>query len=107
MAGGPGYKEYSLIRLDGENWEADGKAKNELSVSISDSFEGWDAWKEANKKGFECTVYFKMEEGRIITTSENLGISITNITTEFDPDKDVYLSLTGDQVVITNVRIER
>lgn len=107
MAGGPGYKEYSLIRLDGENWEADGKAKNELSVSISDSFEGWDAWKEANKKGFECTVYFKMEEGRIITTSENLGISITNITTEYDPDKDVYLSLTGDQVVITNVRIER
>ena len=26
---------------------------------MSDDFLGWDAWKEENKKGFDCTVSFQ------------------------------------------------
>ncbi len=103
---GDGYREYALIRLDGENWEAEGISRNKLSVTIADDFEGWEAWKEANKKGFDCTVSFKREDNMIITTTENLGIGLRISTTVLDNPPEVYVSLTGDQCALTNIRIE-
>ena len=103
---GEGYREYALIRLDGENWEAQQIAENKLIVNMSDEFKGWEAWKEANKDGFDCTVSFKRDDNKIITTTENLGIGLNVTTTVFDHPYEIYVALTGDQCAITNIRIE-
>ena len=55
---GEDYREYALIRLDGENWEAEGTAENNLTVNMSDDFKGWDEWKEANREsGYRSECY--------------------------------------------------
>ena len=103
---GEGYREYALIRLDGENWAAVDVATNKLIVNKSDVFNGWEAWKEANKKGYEVTINIKREGNIITATTENLGIGIKNTTTIIeDHDGKVYALITGDQVAITNIRI--
>lgn len=102
---GEGYKEYALIRMDGEYWEAEEIASNRLIVNIGEDFIGWDAWKETNKNGYDSTVSFKREGDRIITVMDNLGISITVITTIIEESPEIYVSLTGDQVALTNIRI--
>ena len=102
---GEDYREYALIRLDGENWEAEGIADNKLIVNMGDDFKGWDAWKDANKEGFDCTVSFRRDDNKIITTTENFGIGLTVTTTVLDNPFDVYVSLTGDQCALTNIRV--
>lgn len=102
--GGEGYNEYALIRLDGENWE-EGKAINDLLVNIERNFAGWDVWKEENKKGIDCEFTFHREGDKITTSTENLGITITNVTTIPNPDEPIYVALTGDQCAIMNIRI--
>ncbi|MBR6328714.1 MAG: HD-GYP domain-containing protein [Lachnospiraceae bacterium] len=105
MPSGDDYQEYALIRLDGENWDTEGIARNKVIVNIVDDFEGWDAWKENNKKGYDCTVSFKIDGDKIITTTENFGISLKNITTVLQAPPEMYVCLTGDQVAITNIKI--
>ncbi len=104
---GPGYRDYVLVRLDGENWESDENAKNKIIVNNSDEFNGWDDWKKQNKNGMDCEVNVMMKNKTITVTTQNHGISIKSITTltEEMPDK-VYATLTGDQVALTNIRIE-
>ena len=102
---GDEYKEYALIRLDGENWETNDLASNKTIVNMSDDFMGWDAWKEENKKGFDCIVSFQRDGNKIVTTTENLGISLNVTTTIVDDNFDVYVSLTGDQCAITNINV--
>ena len=102
---GDNYKEYALVRLDGENWEADGRADNRLIVNMGDDFEGWDAWKEQNKKGMECLVTFERRGDRIVLKTENCGVNITNTLMITDGQKDVYVCLTGDQCALTDIRI--
>lgn len=102
---GDEYREYALIRLDGENWEAENTAQNKLIVNMSDDFMGWDAWREANKEGFDCTVTFKRDDNKIVTTTENLGIGLNVTTTVLDNPFEIYVALTGDQCAITNIRI--
>lgn len=105
MPEGEGYREYALIRLDGENWEAVDVAKNKLIVNMSDDFQGWEEWKKANKKGFDCTVSFRRDDNKIITTTENFGIGLNVSTTILDDPFEVYVALTGDQCALTNIRI--
>ena len=100
-------REYALIRLDGEHWEAQNVAVNKMIVNMQDGFDGWDAWKEANKKGIDVTVTFKIEENRVTTFTENQGIVIKNTTTITDDKNEIFVSLTGDQCAITNIRVER
>ena len=103
---GPNCKEYALIRLDGEYWDdSDGVAENDMNITRTDDFVDWDTWKELNKKGMDVLVHFEREGNRITTITENAGISIRNITTIGADVKDVYVTLTGDQVAITNVQI--
>ncbi len=106
MPEGEGYKEYAFIRLDGENWEAEELADNKTIVNRNDDFDGWDSWKEANKKGFDCTVRFRVEGNKIITTTQNQGISLRNTTTILVEPPELFVSLTGDQCAITNIRIK-
>ncbi len=102
---GGDYREYALVRLDGENWEADGRAENKLISNIQENFDGWDAWKEHNKHGYECTVNFERRGNKITLVTEKLGVFIKNTTTITDGMKDVYVCLTGDQCALTYIRI--
>ena len=104
---GPDYQEYAVVRLDGECNETQGKAKNKLTVNKQDGFGGWDAWKEANKKGFDCVISFTRYERTITMMTENFGIAIKNTTVVTGNVKNLYVALTGDQCALTNIRIER
>ncbi len=102
--GGGNYKEFSLVRLDGENWESDNAAENELLVDRQD-FNGWDAWKRYNKAGYDCSVSFSREGATIISQTKNAGISIKDITTIKTKAAEIYVALSGDQCALTNIRI--
>ena len=103
---GAGYREYALLRLDGESWEADECADDKISVVQEDSFEGWNVWKEKNKQGFDCTVEIKHSKNQIMIRTENLGISIESIVRINDRTEGLYVALTGDQCAISNIRIK-
>ncbi|MCR5419356.1 MAG: HD-GYP domain-containing protein [Lachnospiraceae bacterium] len=102
---GPGYREFALIRCDGESWDTDDGTRNKLSVEQDGSFKGWDEWKRLNKEGFDCTVTFSRKGREIITSTENFGLSICNTTTLREGAGEVYVALTGDQVALTNIRV--
>ncbi len=102
---GKNYHEYALIRLDGENWDSEGDSENDITVDKNNDFEGWDVWKETNKEGMDITLSFKREGNVITTVTENAGIHIRNITTVLTNPKDIYISLTGDQCSLTNIKI--
>jgi hypothetical protein len=102
---GENYKEFALIRPDGESWEPEGLATNDLTVEKKDSFEGWDVWKEKNKEGYERTDHIERKGNTITVTTENLGIAIKNVTTILAKTNDIYVALTGDQCALTNIRI--
>ena len=104
---GEGYREYSLIRLDGEHWDEEVSAENKLYVNKSEDFKGWDAWKKSNKEGFECAVTFSRKGNEITVFTENLGLTIKNVITVTDGKKNIYAALTGDQCAITNIRINK
>ena len=55
--------------------------------------------------GIDCTVSFKRDGNKIVTTTKNLGIALNVTTTIVDDSFDVYVSLTGDQCAITNINI--
>lgn len=103
--GGPDYKEFALIHIDGENWDSEEISDNKLLVNKSDEFNNWETWKEKNKEGFDCEAEFHIDGNRIITTTENAGISIKNVTTLKVDVKEVYVSLSGDQCALTDIRI--
>ncbi len=103
---GPDFREYGLVRLDGENWDSDDFGTNKIVVVKTEEFKNWDTWKTLNKNGFDCTVTLQRKGETVTLTTINCGIEITNITTMYDPSKEVYISLTGDQCAITNIRIK-
>ena len=103
---GPDFREYGLIRLDGENWDSGEFGRNKITVNHTDEFTDWDAWKATNKEGFDVTIHLKRDGSKITLTTKNAGIDVTNVTTVFDPAFDVYVALTGDQCAITNIRIK-
>ena len=101
---GENYKEFSLVRLDGENWEAEHVAENELLVNRQD-FNGWDSWKNYNRNGFDCSVSFKRDGNTIVSQTENDGISIKDTTHVLVDTDEIYVALSGDQCALTNIRI--
>ena len=70
-----------------------------------DNFPGWEEWKEKNKEGVECEVTFERKGNSIITTTENLGIYIENVTVIKENPAKIYVALTGDRVALTDIRI--
>ena len=104
---GPDFIEYVLIRLDGENWESDEHAKNEVIIEKTNDFEGWNSWKDKLKEGIDCEVSIFREGNKITVMTENLGIAIKSITMINDDVDDIYLAFTGDQCTISDVHIIR
>ncbi|MCR5626794.1 MAG: HD domain-containing protein, partial [Lachnospiraceae bacterium] len=103
---GENYRELVLIRIDGEVEPADDLVdRNKILVTKSNEFEGWDNWKEVNKTGMECVVRFNKRGNKLTVTTDNLGISIKSVLTIDKDMGDIYVSLTGDQVALTDIRV--
>ena len=103
---GENYKEYLLLRIDGETWTPIEEADNDLKVDKK-NFTGWDNWKQLNRDGFDCRITFKREGDVITATTENAGISIVSKTTLKVPVEDLYVAVTGDQCAITGIKVRR
>ena len=99
------YKEFALIRFDGEVWETADFADNDIIINKNDEFDGWDKWKKLNKVGMDCHVHLKRDGKRITMTTDNGGIFLKCITTIKTDDEDVYVALTGDQIALTKIFI--
>ena len=82
----------------------DGKAKNKMTVRRADDFEGWDVWKEKNKKGLDYEVVFKRKRNRISFSTDNAGISIECVTTVPEGTDNVYVALTGNLCALMDIR---
>ncbi len=102
---GAGYREFLLLRLDGENWESDAHAENVVYIDHTRDFEGWNTWKDKNKQGMDCAVTIRREGSRVMIETENLGIAIYSTTTIKDDVDRIYVAITGDQCALTNIRI--
>ena len=103
--GGKGYKEYALIKLNGEVSSDERYAQNDLFMRKTNRFPGWDKWKSMNKEGMECSVHFAKKGSRVVISTENLGIAIENTTVIIDGNKTVYAVLTGNRVALTDIRL--
>ena len=104
---GANYRDLAFMRFDGEFWESDPGCHAELNVIKTADFEGWEAWKEYNRNGYDATVTFKVEGSMITIITENAGISISNTAIMTGIDKTICAALTGDQVAITNIHISQ
>ncbi len=102
---GPNYREYVLLRLDGEIADEDKNTENKVSVIKTERFESWDVWKERNKKGMECIVSFHRRGSKISITTENLGLLVKNTTILDDEHAPVYVALSGDRCALTDIRV--
>ena len=103
--GGENYHEYLLLKMDGENWKSDEPVENKVDCQQSENFKGWKTWLEQNKAGLDCTLTIHREGNKVIMKTENSGISLISETTILDSTENLFLSLTGDQCAITNIRI--
>ena len=100
------YREFALIRFDGEVWETADYADNEIIINKNSNFDGWDKWKALNKAGMDCHVTLKRDGKKITMTTENGGIFLKCITKIRTDDEDIYVALTGDQIALTKIYIK-
>jgi predicted metal-binding protein len=105
MVFGKNYKEYAMIKINGEVSQDEGTAENDFEMKKESSFQGFNAWKEANKEGIECTVELVRKGNTVRLKTETLGVFIQNTTTIKEGDGKVYVALTGDQVALTDIRV--
>lgn len=75
-------------------------------INKTEEFISWDAWKSKNKEGIDVSVTITRSGNAVTLTTSNAGIELTNITTVKDDPKEIYISFTGDQCAITNIRIK-
>ena len=99
------YREFALIRLDGENWHTDDQVTNETQVHMTDAFPGWEKWKSRQKDGIDCSIVLRREGDSVVLRTENLGISIHSVVTVRGFTGEIYAALTGDQCAITDIHI--
>ncbi len=106
IIGGEGYREYVLVRMDGENWESEENFENLIMINQTADFKGWNEWKKRFKEGLDCEVSIKLKDNQITVTTENLGVEVRSVTTIYDRTDDLFVALTGDQSAITNIKIQ-
>ncbi|WP_406543792.1 hypothetical protein [Pseudobutyrivibrio sp.] len=102
---GPNYREYALVKLNGENDCDTIYAENIMTTNQSSEFDDWDTWEKKNKEGVECHISFRKKKNSIELAAEDAGIIIRNTTKIKEMPKIVYFALTGDECAITDIRI--
>ncbi|MBR5419601.1 MAG: diguanylate cyclase [Lachnospiraceae bacterium] len=103
--GGEGYRELSVVKLNGENDNPLEGIENSFFLKKKESFPGWEGWVEANRSGQEYELDFKRNKKRIRYTTENQGILIENTTFFPEGEEEVYVTITGDQCALTDIRV--
>lgn len=101
---GENYREFALIKLNGEGSGSE-YAQNEFRMKKTEDFPGWDEWKRCNKEGMECSVRIVRKGRKVTLTADNLGIVVENVTVLGEGEKEVYAAITGDMAAITDIRI--
>ncbi|MCR5119951.1 MAG: diguanylate cyclase [Lachnospiraceae bacterium] len=104
--GGEGYREYAVIKLDGEN-DSPLDIENSFVMKKGADFPGWEEWKDRNREGLEYELNFRRKGNKLRFTMENLGIAIENTTILPEDAGEVYAALTGDQCAFTDIRIKQ
>lgn len=102
---GKNYREYAMIKLDGEENGSPEFATNDFIMRKTENFKSWNVWEEQNKAGFECHIEFFKNGNEVTLKTQNRGIYIQNTTRINDGNKEVFVVLTGDQVAITDIRV--
>ncbi len=103
---GPDYIEYAFLKLNGENEGKYDHSKNSIDVSMGEAFTNWEDWKQENKKGVECDVRIRRKGNTIVTETEDAGVFMKNTTVIQGEADTVYVALTGDQCVLTDIRVK-
>ncbi|MCR4587573.1 MAG: HD-GYP domain-containing protein [Lachnospiraceae bacterium] len=102
---GDQFREFGVIRLDGETWMSDEHAENIIETDQTKDFKGWNEWREKNKEGIDITVTLTRNGNTIITETENLGLSLHTTTIVRDETENIYAAITGDICAITDIHV--
>ncbi|MBO4845693.1 MAG: HD domain-containing protein [Lachnospiraceae bacterium] len=102
---GDNYREYALIKLNGETDRKKDYSDNTIEIEKTERFKDWDKWLEKNRKGFECEVEIERKGNSIVTCTEAAGVQLTNVTVLKEVPKQICVALTGDQCVLTDIRV--
>lgn len=102
---GTNYREYAMIKFDGEDNGSNIFAENSFLMKKTENFKSWEEWENQNKIGYECKIEFSKTGNEITLITQNKGIYIQNTTKIKDGPKEVYAALSGDQVALTDIRI--
>lgn len=102
---GKNYREYAMIKLDGEDNGSNEFAENTFMMKKTEFFQNWEEWESQNKAGFECHVEFYKNGNEVTLKTQDKGIYIQNTTKIKDGSKEIYVSLSGDQIALTDIRV--
>ena len=103
---GPDYREYAFFRLDGESIDTGSSAENSIVINKGEGFKNWDNWKARNKEGYDSVISFEYKNNTVIISTDNVGLSMRCTTLIPDELDKLYVALTGDQCVLTDIRIK-
>ena len=99
------FREFLLLKLDGENWESEEDVDNAVTADLTEDFEGWNTWMEKNRQGLDCTLRIHREDNKIMLQTESFGIALNSVSEIHDGTKNVYFAITGDQCAISDIHI--
>ena len=102
---GNNYRQYAMIKFDGEDNESTEFSENKIYVKKTESFKNWEEWEAQNKVGYESQIDFSRAGNEITLITQNKGIFIHNTTKILDGTKEIYVALSGDQVALTDIRV--
>lgn len=102
---GPNCKKYSMLKINGENDASNEYANTGIKLKKKSEFKGWDAWKEYNKQGFDCRISIEKIGSEYVIKTDNMGLDIETTTAVKAENATVYATLTGDEVALTNIRV--
>ena len=74
---------------------------------MTEAFPGWEEWKNRQKHGVTCEIALRRDNDSVILDTENLGIRIHSVITVRGFTGPIYAALTGDQCIITDIRVSR
>lgn len=102
---GENYREYGVVRLNGESWSESDQCENYSITNKTADFPGWDQWKSDNIAGRQSSIMISKSDNQITLKTENGGIDIENTTIINDGNTDIYLAFTGDQCTVENIHV--
>ncbi len=102
---GKNYREYAMVKFDGEENGSNENAENSFMMKKTENFTNWEEWEALSKAGYESQVEFIKNGNEVTFITQNKGIYIQNTTKVKNGNKDIFVAFSGDQVALTDIRI--